>query len=71
MRQYEKAAATLTDLMRERAVGASRLCRQTGIDPGILRRILSGRELKISTRNMVALAKFFGIPLCEWMDKLS
>ena len=57
--------------MRERAVGTLQLSRQTGIDPGILRRILSGQQNAISTRNMVALAKFFGMSLREWMDKLS
>lgn len=71
MRRYERAAATLDGLMRERAVGTLQLSRQTGIDPGILRRILSGQQNAISTRNMVALAKFFGMSLREWMDKLS
>ena len=71
MRRYERAAATLDGLMRERAVGTLQLSRQTGIDPGILRRILSGQQNAISTRNMVALAKFFGMSLHEWMDKLS
>lgn len=71
MRRYEKAAAALEGLMRERAIGTLQLSRQTGIDPGILRRILSGQQNAISTRNMVALAKFFGMSLQEWMDKLS
>ena len=57
--------------MRERAVGSIQLARQTGIDPGIIRRILSGQQCAISTRNMVALAKFFGVSLHELMDKLS
>ena len=71
MRQYKKAAEELDCWMRERAVGSSQLSKQTGIDAGTIRHILSGRQHAISTRNMVALAKFFGIPLRELMDKLS
>ena len=65
MRQYEKAAEKLGCWMRERTVGSSQLSRQTGIDAGTIRHILS------STRNMVALARFFGVSLRELMDKLS
>lgn len=71
MRQYEKAAMELGCWMRERAVVSSQLSRQTGIDAGTIRHILSGRQRAISTRNMVALARFFGISLRELMDKLS
>ena len=59
MREYEKAAMELGCWM------------QTGIDAGTIRHILSGRQRAISTRNMVALARFFGISLRELMDKLS
>ena len=44
MRQYEKAAEKLGCWMRERAVGSSQLSRQTGIDAGTIRHILSGRQ---------------------------
>ncbi len=71
MREYEKAAEKLGCWMRERAVESSQLSKQTGIDAGTIRHILSGRQRAISTRNMVALAKFLGIPLRELMDKLS
>ena len=71
MRRYDRAAGTLNLWMRERAVPSCQLARQTGIDPGTLRRILSGQQNAISTRNMVALARFFGISLRELMDKLS
>ena len=64
MREYEKAAMELGCWMRQ-------LSRQTGIDAGTIRHILSGRQRAISTRNMVALARFFGISLRELMDKLS
>ena len=65
MRRYERAAGTLRVWLRERAVGTVQLSRQT------VRRILSGQQSAISTRNMVALAKFFGVSLRELMDKLS
>ena len=71
MRQYENAAVRLGCWMRERAVEPSQLSKQTGIDAGTLRHILSGRQRAISTRNMVALARFFGVSLRELMDKLS
>ena len=64
MRQYEKAAMELGCWMRERAVESSQLS-------GTIRHILSSRQRAISTRNMVALARFFGISLRELMDKLS
>ena len=71
MREYENAARALGAFMRERAVGPMQLARQTGIDQGTMRRILAGRQSAISTRNMVALARFFGVSLREWMDILS
>ena len=71
MRQYQNAAAYLAQRMQQRSLWPSELARQTGIDRGILRRILDGRELAISTRNMLALARFFGMPLQELVDRLS
>ena len=71
MRQYEKAAGTLGLWLKERAVGSMQLARQTGIDPGTIRKILSGQQCAISTRNMMALSRFFGVSLQELMDKLS
>lgn len=71
MRQYEKAEELLNRWMRERSVAVRELAGQTGIDPGTLRRILTGRQRAISTRNMLALARFFDIPLQELMDRLA
>ena len=71
MDELEQKAVKLGCWMRERAVGSSQLSRQTGIDAGTIRHILSGRQRAISTRNMVALARFFGVSLRELMDKLS
>ena len=71
MRRYEKAAGLLGQWMCERAVSTMQLSRQTGIDRGTIRKILAGRQAAISTRNMVALAQFFGVSVAELMDKLS
>ncbi len=71
MRQYERAAELLNQWMRERSVTARELAGQTGIDPGTLRKILTGRQQAISTRNMLALARFFDVPLQELMDSFS
>ncbi len=71
MRTYGRAAGVLNLWLRERAVASCQLARQTGIDPGTVRRILSGQQSAISTRNMLALSKFFGVSLRELMDKLS
>ncbi len=71
MRQYQNAAAYLAQRMQQRSLRPSELARRTGIDRGILRRILDGRERAISTRNMLALARFFGMPLQELVDRLS
>ena len=71
MRQYQNAAAYLAQRMQQRSLWSSELARQTGIDRGILRRILDGRERAISIRNMLALARFFGMPLQELVDRLS
>ena len=71
MRSFKAAPEVLSAWMDERKLTAAELSRQTGIDPGTIRRILSGQQSAISTRNMVALAKFFGVSLRELMDKLS
>ena len=71
MRSFKAAPEVLSAWMDERKLTAAELSRQTGIDPGTIRRILSGQQSAISTRNMVALARFFGISLRELMDKLS
>ena len=71
MRSFKAAPEVLSAWMDARKLTAAELSRQTGIDPGTIRRILSGQQSAISTRNMVALAKFFGVSLRELMDKLS
>lgn len=70
-RTYEHAAEVLSGLLAERSVSAVELSRQLEIDVGILRRILSGRQKSISTRNLLLLSRYFGMELQELMDKIS
>lgn len=71
MRLPETAGAVLTDLMEKRGLTAAELCRQTGIDAGILRKIMTGRETAVSTRNLMALSRFFGTSMAEFIDILA
>lgn len=71
MRQYEHAAQTLTLWMQQRGITAVELSRQLEIDAGILRAILAGKQKNISTRNMLSLARYFGLSLQELIDKLA
>ena len=63
--------AALQRLMQERHVCAVQLARQTGIDAGTLRAFLAGRQENISTRNLLALARFFDLSMRELVDILS
>lgn len=71
MRTFEKAAPVLSEWMQTQQLTAAELSRQTGIDAGILRRIMTGRERAISTRNLMTLARYFGLSMQALMDALS
>ncbi len=68
MRNYEHAARLMTQWVAERDITAAELSRQTGIDAGILRSVLTGKKKSISTRNLLILARFFGFEMQEMMD---
>ena len=57
--------------MDERKLTAAELSRQTGIDAGILRKIMTGRETAVSTRNLITLARYFGLSMQELIDAFS
>ena len=63
MRTFESAAPVLSAWME--------LSRRTGIDAGILRKIMTGRARAVSTRNLMALARFFGCSMQELIDAFS
>jgi len=71
MRTYSHAAQVLTELLAREQIDAAELSRRTGIDAGILRSILCGRRTSVSTRNLMALAHYFGFSLQELIDRLA
>jgi predicted transcriptional regulator len=71
MRTYEHAAAVLTGLLQDRGLSAADFSRETGVDAGVLRAILAGRQRAVSTRNMLTFARFFHMSLAEMIDLLS
>lgn len=70
MREFENAASVLGQWLSEQGICAAELSRRTGIDAGILRNILSGRKKSISTRNLLALAHYFGIGMQELIEQI-
>ena len=58
MRTFESAAPVLSAWMARKELTAAELSRRTGIDAGILRKIMTGRARAVSTRNLMALARF-------------
>ena len=71
MRSFKAAPEVLSAWMAERELTAAELSRQTGIDAGILRKIMTGRARAVSTRNLMALARFFGCSMQELIDAFS
>ena len=70
MRTFESAAPVLSAWMARKELTAE-LSRRTGIDAGILRKIMTGRARAVSTRNLMALARFFGCSMQELIDAFS
>ena len=52
MRTFESAAPVLSAWMARKELTAAELSRRTGIDAGILRKIMTGRARAVSTRNL-------------------
>ena len=71
MRTYDAAPTVLCAWMDARGLTAAELSRQTGIDAGILRKIMTGRETAISTRNLMTLARYFDKSMQELIDAFS
>lgn len=71
MREYERAASVMSQWLRDHGMTAAELSRQTGIDAGILRKIMTGRETAVSTRNLMTLARYFGLSMQELIDAFS
>lgn len=71
MQLPESAGRILMDLMETRGLSAAELSRQTGIDAGILRKIMTGRETAVSTRNLMALSRYFDSSMADFIDVLA
>lgn len=71
MRSFKAEPEVLSAWMDERKLTAAELSRQTGIDAGILRKIMTGRETAVSTRNLMTLARYFGLSMQELIDAFS
>lgn len=71
MRSYKAAPEVLSAWMDARKLTAAELSRQTGIDAGILRKIMTGRETAVSTRNLMTLARYFGLSMQKLIDAFS
>ena len=70
-RIYERAAEVLSGFLAEEGITAAELSRRLEIDAGILRRILTGKQKSISTRNLLLLSRYFGMELQELIDRIS
>ena len=57
MKNFEHAAEVLTVLMEERDLTAAELSRQTEVNAGTIRNLMTGRQTNISTRNLMTLAR--------------
>ena len=71
MRTFDAAPAVLSAWMAERGLSAAELSRQTGIDAGILRKIMTGRATAVSTRNLMTLARYFGLSMQALIEAFS
>ena len=56
--------------MEEHQLTAAEFAREVGMDAGILRSILNGKKKSISIRNLMQIAKLFGVSLQQLMDML-
>ena len=70
MKNFEHAAEVLTALMEERDLTAAELSRQTEVNTGTIRNLMTGRQTNISTRNLMTLARYFGMSMEEFIRKI-
>ena len=70
MKNFEHAAEVLTVLMEERDLTAAELSRQTEVNAGTIRNLMTGRQTNICTRNLMTLARYFGMSMEEFIRKI-
>ena len=71
MARFECVPARLAALLAEHGRTAAELSDSTEIPPATVRGYLNGGRKTISTRNLLLIAQFFGLPMSELMDRLS
>ena len=71
MGRSECAPASLKALLRAHGRTAAELSDATEIPIATLRGYLNGGRKTISTRNLLLIAQFFGMPMSELMDRLA
>ena len=49
---------------------AAELSRQTEVNAGTIRNLMTGRQTNISTRNLMTLARYFGMSMEEFIRKI-
>lgn len=70
MKNFEHAAEILTALMEEQGLTAAELARRTGINAGTIRSLMTGKQSNISTRNIMNLARYFGMSMEDFIQKI-
>ena len=71
MRTYKNAAPVLRAHLERLGMTAVEFSDATGIDAGTLRDLLQARKQNISTRNIMVMARSFGVGMQELMDEMA
>ena len=71
MRTYKNAAPVLRAHLERVSMTAVEFSDATGIDAGTLRDLLQARKQNISTRNLMVMARSFGMGMQELMDEMA
>lgn len=71
MRTYKNAAPVLRAHLERLGMTTVEFSDATGIDAGTLRDLLQARKQNISTRNLMVMARSFGMGMQELMDEMA
>ncbi len=71
MRMYHNAAPVLAAHLEHLGMTVVEFSAVTGIDAGTLRDLLNARKRSISTRNLMIMARAFGMGMQELMDEMA
>lgn len=71
MRTYKNAAPVLRAHLERLGMTVVEFSDATGIDAGTLRDLLQARKQNISTRNLMVMARSFGMGMQELIDEMA